>query len=64
VNWIQNVVHWRSLTAEAKLRLRWEAIPADVAESMAFEGEPVSVETIRAVLDRIEPPALSKIIGS
>ncbi len=60
MNWIQNIARWRSLTPEAKLRRRWEAIPADVAQSMAFEGEPVSLETIRATLDRIEPPALLK----
>jgi hypothetical protein len=58
MNWIQNIAQWRSLTPEAKLRRRWEMIPADVAQSMAFEGEPVPVETIRAALDRIEPPAL------
>jgi hypothetical protein len=60
MNWIQNISQWRSLTPEAKLRRRWEAIPADVAESMAFEGEPVPMEMIRATLDRIEPPALLK----
>jgi hypothetical protein len=60
VNWIQNIARWRRLPAETKLRRRWEAIPADVAESMAFEQEPVPVETIRATLDRIEPPALLK----
>ena len=60
MNWIQNIARWRSLTPEAKLRLRWEAIPADVAQSMAFEGEPVPLETIRATLDRIKPPALLK----
>ena len=60
MNWIQNIAHWRSLTPEAKLRRRWETIPADVAQSMAFEGEPVPLEIIRATLDRIEPPALLK----
>src|ERR1017187_5266771 len=38
MNWTQNIAHWRSLTPEAKLRRRWETIPADVAQSMAFEG--------------------------
>lgn len=45
---------------EVKLRRRWEAIPIDVAESMAFEGEPVAQDQIRAILARIEPPALLK----
>jgi hypothetical protein len=58
VIWIQNIAHWRHLSPEAKLRRRWEAIPADVAQSMAFAGEPVPLETIRAALCRIEPPAL------
>lgn len=31
------------------------AIPGDVAQSMAFEGEPVPEEAIRAILARIEP---------
>lgn len=61
MNWTQNIALWRSLPAETKLRRRWEAIPADVAESMAFEGEPVPLETIRATLDRIEPPAGLKL---
>ena len=60
MNWQDNITRWRSLPPEEKLRRRWEAIPDDVAESMAFEGEPVPVETIREILDRIEPPALLK----
>ena len=34
MNWIQNIARWRSLTPEAKFRLRWEAIPEDVAQSI------------------------------
>jgi len=60
MSWIQNIAQWRNLSPEAKLRRRWEAIPMDVAQSMAFEGEPVPLEHIRATLDRIEPPALLK----
>lgn len=58
MNWIENIDRWRRLSAAAKLHHRWEAIPADVAESMSFEGEPVPVETIRAFLSRIDPPVL------
>ncbi len=57
MTWTQNIARWRRLPAETKLRHRWEAIPADVAQSMAFEGEPVPLETIRATLARITPPA-------
>ncbi len=56
MTWTQNIARWRRLPAETKLRRRWDAIPMDVAQSMAFEGEPVPMETIRATLDRITPP--------
>ncbi|MEQ1751892.1 MAG: hypothetical protein ABL974_20895 [Prosthecobacter sp.] len=56
----ENITRWRSLSPEEKLRRRWEAIPLDVAQSMAFEGEPVAVTQIRETLARIEPPALLK----
>ena len=60
MTWKENITHWRSLTPEEKLRRKWESIPQDVARSMAFEGEPVPVERIRATLGRIELPALLK----
>lgn len=56
----ENITRWRSLTPEEKLRRRWEAIPLNVARSMAFEREPVPVEQLRATLAQIEPPALLK----
>jgi hypothetical protein len=60
MTWKENIALWRSLPPEEKLRRNWEAIPLDVAQSMAFEGEPVPVEKIREILARIEPPALLK----
>jgi hypothetical protein len=60
MNWKENITRWRSLSPEEKLRRNWEAIPMDVAQSMAFEKEPVPVSRMRATLDRIEPPALLK----
>ncbi len=60
MNWKENIARWRGLTPEEKLRRRWEAIPQKVARSMAFEGEPVTVERIRAGLARSGPPASSK----
>jgi hypothetical protein len=60
MNWKENITHWRSLPPEEKLRRNWEAIPMDVAQSMAFEREPVPVSRLRATLARIEPPALLK----
>ena len=62
MNWIQNIARWRRLPAETKLRRRWDAIPADVAQRLAFEGEPVPLEMIRAMLDRIDPSA--SLLGS
>lgn len=56
----EKIARWRSLPPEEKLRRRWEAIPLDVAQSMAFEREPVPLETIRETLARIEPPDLLK----
>lgn len=56
----ETIARWRALPSEEKLRRNWEAIPVDVAESMAFEQEPVPVEKIRAILDQIEPPASLK----
>ena len=56
----ENIQRWRALPPERKLRIRWEAIPRSVAESMAFEKEPVPEERIRETLARIEPPALLK----
>lgn len=56
----ENIARWRSLPPEEKLRRKWEAIPLDVAQSMAFEREPVAMERITATLARIEPPALLK----
>ena len=52
----ENFARWRQLTPEEKLRRRWEAIPQDVAQSMAFEGEPVPLEIIRDVFAKIHKP--------
>jgi hypothetical protein len=56
----ENITRWRSLPPEEKLRRNWEAIPLDVAQSMAFEREPVAIDKITATLARITPPALLK----
>jgi len=59
----ETIDRWRSLPQEEKLRRRVNAIPLDVAQSMAFEGEPVPVVQIRETLVRIMPPALLKLLG-
>jgi hypothetical protein len=55
---IERIRQWKALPSERKLQLRWEAIPLNVARSMAFEREPVSLETIRAIHARTAPPVL------
>lgn len=60
MNYIESIRQWRALPPEQKLQLRWEAIPRNVARSMAFEREPVAEERMRAILNQIEPPALLK----
>jgi hypothetical protein len=63
MTWTQNIAQWRSLPAERKLQIRREAIPLDVAQSMAFEREPVAIELIRETLSahaRKMPRGLSK----
>lgn len=60
MTWIEHVQQWRQLPAEEKLLRRWRAIPQDVAQSMAFEQEPVETPRLLAILDRIAPPASLK----
>ena len=60
MNWIETINQWRRLPAEEKLRCRWQAIPQDVAQSMAFEQEPVEIRRLQGILDQIAPPASSK----
>jgi hypothetical protein len=58
MTWIENIERWRQLPAEEKLLHRWNAIPRDVAQSMAFEREPVEMSLLHAIHARIELPAL------
>jgi hypothetical protein len=64
MNWNENISQWRRLPAEEKLRRRWQAIPQDVAQSMAFEQEPVEMRFLQEILDRIAPPASLKPHGA
>ena len=61
MDWEQNIRRWRALPEVEKIRLRWETIPADVAQSMAFEGEPVDQAMLEAVhACRPMPRAMSR----
>ena len=66
MTWIEKIERWRQLPAEEKLLRHWNAIPRDVAQSMAFEKEPVEMSQmslLHAMHARIEPPALLKQHG-
>ncbi len=60
MNWTETIHQWRRLPAEEKLRRRWQSIPMDVAQSMAFEKEPVEIRRLQEILAQIAPPASSK----
>jgi len=64
MNWTETIHQWRRLPAAEKLRRRWQAIPQDVAQSMAFEQEPVELRRLQEILDRIAPPASSKPLAA
>lgn len=64
MNWNESISEWRRLPEEEKLRRRWQAIPLDVEQSMAFEQEPVDLLFLQEILDRIAPPASSKPPGA
>ena len=59
MNWTDRVTKWRRLPEREKLLRRWEAIPLDVAQSMAFEREPVELAKLRSLLAQIALPAIS-----
>ena len=48
MDWLQAIENWRRLPPEEKARIRWQRIPLNVAHSMAFAGEPVSLEALEA----------------
>ena len=61
MNWKQVVERWQALPREEQAQLRRIRIPLNVAESMAFEGEPVELRMLEAEHARRNPqPAMSK----
>lgn len=61
MNWKQVIERWRALPPEEQARIRRNRIPMNVAESMAFEGEPVELVALEAELARLDtPPDTSK----
>ncbi|MCX6951870.1 MAG: hypothetical protein NTV51_06855 [Verrucomicrobia bacterium] len=60
VNWIDIVHRWRQLPEAARLDVRWQRVPRQVALSMAFEKEPVDESWLKARHLQATPPVLSK----
>lgn len=53
--WKQSILRWRALPEKEKYRRRILSVPQQVASSMAFEGEPVSVEMLERDLEQSCP---------
>jgi len=62
MTWQEAIARWRKLPTQEKQRRRWESIPTRVARSMAFEGEPVSLELLRAQHARRTRPFPTRIL--
>lgn len=59
MTWQDKLRALRALPPETRQRRLWDQIPQSVAESMAFEGEPVSLQLLREQHARRAPPAIS-----
>jgi hypothetical protein len=62
MGYVEAIQRWQLLSARTQQQLRWQAIPKQVADSMAFEGEPVDLEWLTK-LHPPTPPAGSKPAG-
>jgi hypothetical protein len=45
-SWTQAITTWRATSTAARAQTRWSRIPRNVAESMAFEREPIPLATV------------------
>lgn len=54
VDWKQAIERWRSLPAAERSRIRRARLALNVAESMAFEREPVDLAAMEVELARLE----------
>ena len=53
VNWKDNIRHWRGLPAAQQQQFSLARSPMQVWQSMAFEGEPVSLRWLQAQHERL-----------
>jgi hypothetical protein len=59
LNWLANMQAWQALPPEKRREQAWAQVPASVAASMAFEGEPVNQTWLEELHRRTETPGLS-----
>ena len=57
MTWKTNIAQWRKLNPVERKARRWADVPRQVAASMAFEGEPVDLEWLKALHNRRTPRA-------
>lgn len=53
MNWQDNIRLWRQLPPQEQLRRRLARSPEQVWQSMAFEGQPVSLQRLQARHERL-----------
>jgi hypothetical protein len=58
MTWQERIANWRKLKPAERKARRWAAIPRQVADSMAFEGEPVDLEWLKTLHSRRKPRVL------
>lgn len=56
MTWIQAIQKWQALPPDRQRAIRLSHIPAKVARSMAFEGEPVDQKMLEAKLASLITP--------
>lgn len=55
--WQANIQRWRALSSEQRTEAAWRRIPRQVAQSMAFEGEPVDLQWLIRQHAPLTPPS-------
>ncbi len=56
MTWIQAIQKWRAISPDNQRAIRLSHVPAKVAHSMAFEGEPVDQKILEAKLASLITP--------
>ena len=56
MDWLAIMQAWQALPSEKRSEQAWAQIPASVAASMAFEGEPVNQTWLEELHRRTEIP--------